>query len=90
MAKKLTDQKQSAVVSTRKAVGTLQKVLLMIEEDKYCPEIIQQLDAALGLLKSTKRTLLVGHLDHCLEHQIKQDKNQTVQELLQILNLNGK
>ena len=90
MAKQLTDQKQAALVSTRKAIGTLHKVLKMIEEDVYCPEVIQQVEAATGLLKSTKKTLLTGHLDHCLEHRIHEDKQATINELLQIFNLNGK
>lgn len=90
MAKKLTNQKEAAQVSTRKAIGTLNKVLKMIEEDQYCPEIIQQIDAVSGLLKSTKKSLLTGHLDHCLAHKLHEAKDQTISELLQIFNLNSK
>lgn len=80
----LTDQKTKALTAGKKASGTLSKVVKMIEEDEYCPDIIQQIDAVIGLLKSTKSTLLRGHLDHCLTEQLKQDKIKAIEELLKI------
>ncbi len=80
----LTGQKSKALTASKKAVGTLAKVVKMVDEDKYCPDIIQQIDAAIGLLKSTKSNLLRGHLDHCLTEQLKQDKNKAIEELLKI------
>jgi CsoR family transcriptional regulator, copper-sensing transcriptional repressor len=83
----LTTNKQKALKLSRQASGILAKVTEMIDHDTYCPEVIQQVDAAIGLLKSTKKELLGGHLDHCLEHQIHTDKKKTVEELLKIYNL---
>jgi DNA-binding FrmR family transcriptional regulator len=79
--------KQKASLSVKKAQGTMNKILKMIEEDRYCPEIIQQVDAVMGLLQSTKKTLLKGHLDHCLEDKLKQDKVTAIEELIKIFNL---
>lgn len=84
---RLSTDKQKAALSAKKALGTLNKVLEMIEQDSYCPEIIQQLDSATGLLRSTRAELLKGHLVHCLEHKLTEDKLGTVQELLKIYNL---
>jgi len=81
-------QKQAAALSVKKAKGVLEKVLLMIEADTYCPEIIQQIDAVNGLLKSSKKTLLTGHLDYCLEEKLKQNKGEAIGELIKIFNLN--
>jgi DNA-binding FrmR family transcriptional regulator len=81
------DNKQKASLSVKKSLGTVTKVLKMIEEDKYCPEIIQQIDAAIGLLQSSKKTLLIGHLNHCLEDKLKEDKNKTINELVKIFDL---
>ena len=82
--------KEKASLSTKKAQGTLNKVLKMIQEDQYCPDIIQQLDSTLGLLKSARKHLLMGHLDHCLIHKLHEDKNQAVNELLKIYTLGEK
>lgn len=90
MRKSLTGNKEKALLSTKKAVGTLQKVLEMIEDDKYCPEIIQQVDAAIGLLRSTKKNLLLGHLNHCLVKKLQENKKQTIDELMKIFNLGSK
>jgi CsoR family transcriptional regulator, copper-sensing transcriptional repressor len=86
----LSENKEKALLSTKKALGTLQKVLEMIENDKYCPEVIQQVEAAIGLLRSTKKNLLSGHLDHCLEEKLHQNKKQTVDELMRIFDLGGR
>lgn len=81
------ENKLKASMSIKKAQGTLNKVLQMVEEDQYCPEIIQQIDAAIGLLQSSKKKLLLGHLDHCLKGNLKDNKSQTVEELVKIFDL---
>lgn len=78
-----------SLLLTKQAMGTLNKVTTMIEADQYCPDIIQQVDAAIGLLKSAKKELLIGHLDHCLEENLHTNKKKTVQELVDIFKLNN-
>lgn len=75
------------MLSTKKSVGVTNKVMQMIETDEYCPDVIQQIDAAIGLLQSAKKTLLMGHLDHCLADNIKQNKDKTIKELIRIFDL---
>jgi DNA-binding FrmR family transcriptional regulator len=81
------ENKQKAALSVRKARGAIDKILSQIEEDAYCPEIIQQISAAKGLLDSAKKTLLVGHLDHCLIEKMNEDSPRTTKELLKIFDL---
>jgi DNA-binding FrmR family transcriptional regulator len=61
----------------------------MIENDTYCPEIIQQADSTIGLLKTAKRELLAGHLDTCAMDQLKKNKDKAIRELLKIYNLSN-
>lgn len=81
------DIKHKALLSAKKSQGTVVRILQMIDEDKYCPEIIQQIDAAIGLLQSSKKTLLLGHLDHCLEDKLKEDRAKAINELVKIFDL---
>jgi len=81
------DNKIKASLSIKKSQGTINRILQMIDEDKYCPEIIQQIDAAIGLLQSSKKTLLLGHLDHCLEDKLKEDRTIAINELIRIFDL---
>ena len=78
---------QAATLSIKKAQGAIEKILEMIDEGKYCPEVIQQVDAAIGLLKSSKKSLLTGHLDHCLLVKMKEDKQGAMEELVKIFDL---
>ncbi|OGI58136.1 hypothetical protein A3F19_02425 [Candidatus Nomurabacteria bacterium RIFCSPHIGHO2_12_FULL_37_29] len=69
------------------AIGSLNTIPNMVNEKRYCPEIIQQLDSVVGLLKSARTELLRGHLDSCLSEQLKNDKEGAVKELLKIYNM---
>ncbi len=69
------------------AMGSIAKIPDMIAEKRYCPEIIQQIDSVIGLLKSARTELLRGHLDSCVAEQIKYDKEGAVRELLKIYNM---
>lgn len=89
MTKQLATEKNNSLKLARQAKGTLDKVILMIDENSYCPEIIQQTDSAIGLLKSVKRELLAGHLDTCTLDRLKKDKQGTIKELLKIYNLSN-
>lgn len=79
--------KQKASLSIKKARGTIDTVMAMVEDDAYCPDIIQQIDAVTGLLNSAKKKLLVGHLDHCLQDELQKNKPKAVQELIKIFGL---
>lgn len=82
-----TENKHKTSISIKKAKGIVEKVLKMTEEDVYCPEIIQQIDASIGLLNSAKKSLLRGHLNHCLEINMKEDKDSAILELIKIFDL---
>lgn len=82
-------KKDKALKLSKQAQGTLAKVISMIEDDKYCPEIIQQVDSVNGLLKSVKRELLSGHLDTCAIDQLKTNKQGAIDELIKIYNLSN-
>jgi CsoR family transcriptional regulator, copper-sensing transcriptional repressor len=88
--KKIVTEKQKALLSTKKAKGLVAKVSQMILEDQYCPGIIQQIDASVGLLNSVKKILLTGHIEHCLAYNMKENKEQAINELLKIYNLGKK
>lgn len=86
---KLSLKKQKTLKCAKQAQGTLGKVVLMIEDNRYCPEIIQQVDSVIGLLKTAKRELLAGHLDSCLIHQMAANKKKAIDELVRIYNLSN-
>jgi len=50
-----------------RAIGQLEAVKRMIEERKYCPDILTQIRAARSALKSVEASILEAHLGACVE-----------------------
>lgn len=61
----------------KRASGHLQSVIKMIEEEKSCLEIAQQMHAVENALSNAKKVLIHDHLDHCLEHALEDKKPST-------------
>ena len=51
-----------------RATGHLRSIVAMIEEDRPCVDIAQQLQAVESAIASAKRALIHDHVDHCLGH----------------------
>lgn len=51
----------------RRAEGHLRSVIAMLEEEKPCLDVAQQLHAVEKAITQAKRTLIQDHLDHCLD-----------------------
>ena len=86
----ISQDKTKALKAAKQAQGMLTKVISMIEEDVYCPNIIQQTDSVGGFLQRVKRELLAGHLDTCVMKRMSENKEQAIKEMLKIYNLTEK
>lgn len=53
-----------------RARGHLQSVTRMIEDERPCLDIAQQLHAVEKAIQQAKRTLVQDHIDHCLDEAI--------------------
>ena len=54
----------------RRAEGHLRSVVQMIEDERSCLDIAQQLHAVEKAIVQAKRTLVQDHLDNCLEEAV--------------------
>jgi len=50
----------------KRAAGHLKSTIQMLEDEKGCLDITQQLHAVEKAITNAKRTLIHDHLDHCL------------------------
>lgn len=55
------------------ARGQIEAVLKMIDEDRYCIDIINQLSATEALLRKARKTVLQGHLNGCVRDAVACD-----------------
>jgi DNA-binding FrmR family transcriptional regulator len=61
-------QSHPAIVKRlKRAGGHLQSVIEMIETERSCLDIAQQLHAVERAIAQAKKTLIHDHLDHCLD-----------------------
>lgn len=66
--------------------GHLDAVIGMVEEERYCPQIMKQTSALQGSLERINRILLQNHLETCVPKAIADGRSeQIVDELLESL-----
>ncbi|MEG3126042.1 metal-sensing transcriptional repressor [Sphingomonas sp. GB1N7] len=51
-----------------RAAGHLRSIVGMIDDQRTCVDIAQQLQAVENAVASAKRALINDHIDHCLVH----------------------
>ncbi|MDO4546025.1 MAG: metal-sensing transcriptional repressor [Bacillota bacterium] len=78
--------KTSVTRKVKIARGQLDGILKMIEEDRYCVDISNQLMAAQALLKSANREVLRAHIRNCVREGLQTDEpNAKLEEALALL-----
>ena len=72
----------------RRIEGQIRGLQRMVEEDRYCPDIITQIASAQEALRAVGRQLLRNHLKHCATTAIKKgpdEADRTYDELLELI-----
>ena len=62
--------------------GQIRGIKKMVEEDIYCDEILHQIMSAKASLDGVSKELLKAHINSCVVRQIKEGKEEVVDELM--------
>ena len=69
--------------------GQVRGVARMLEEDRYCIEVLDQLQAIKAALKKVEEQILKNHVDTCVAHAVesgdKADQRKKFSELADLL-----
>ena len=65
--------------------GQVRGIRGMVEREAYCTDIIIQVAAVSAALNSFNRVLLENHIKTCVTRDIKDGKEETVEELVDLL-----
>lgn len=65
--------------------GQIRGIKGMMEKDAYCTDIITQVSAVTAALNSFNKVLLSQHIKTCVIEDIKQGKEETIDDLLATL-----
>lgn len=69
--------------------GQVRGLARMLEEDRYCIDVITQIAAVRAALRRVEEQVLEDHVGHCVEHAIRsgdaEEQRKKVVELLEVL-----
>jgi DNA-binding FrmR family transcriptional regulator len=77
--------KRNVTRRLNRAVGQINGVKTMVEEDRYCGDVLTQLAAAESALRSVSRLLLQDHLQTCVVERVQQGDTEVIEELTTLL-----
>lgn len=81
--------KTSNLHRLRRIEGQIRGLQRMVEEDRYCADIIVQVASAQEALRSVARSLMRNHLHHCaaqaLTHGTTEESRAMYDELLELI-----
>lgn len=82
------DIKDKNLKRLRRIEGQVRGLQKMIEEDRYCPDILTQVSSVQEALRAVGRELMRNHLKHCATQAIRKggdEANATYDELIELI-----
>lgn len=84
-----TQAKAKTLGRLRRIEGQVQGIQRMVEEEKYCVDILLQLTAVQGAVEQVQKLLLGQHLESCVVEAVRsgntRDRQKKMDELLDVL-----
>jgi DNA-binding FrmR family transcriptional regulator len=81
--------KASCIKRLSRIEGQVRGLSRMVEEDRYCIDIVTQLSAVRAALRRVEQEILRDHVGHCVKHAMRSDdradQDRKIQELMDVL-----
>jgi DNA-binding FrmR family transcriptional regulator len=81
--------KKSNLARLGRIEGQVRGIARMIEEDRYCIDVLTQIRAVRAALDRVEQETLSDHLQHCVAHAFhagsERDRRTKIDELLEVL-----
>jgi CsoR family transcriptional regulator, copper-sensing transcriptional repressor len=89
-----TTSKTSTLSRLNRIEGQVRGLAGMVEDDRYCIDIVTQIGAVRAALRRVEEEILRGHVAHCVAHAIasgdKADQRRKVAELMDVMGRAGR
>ncbi len=86
--------KQPLLTRLTRIEGQVRGIARMVEDDRYCIDVLNQVQAVKAALKKVEEQVLKDHAAHCVAHAIKsgdsKDQTQKFNELVELFSRYGK
>ena len=84
--KKRSDSEYKKLINRLNRIeGQIRGIKRMVENDAYCPDILVQAAAANAALNAFNKELLSNHIRTCVANDIREGKDETIDELMDTL-----
>ena len=81
--------KASSTKRLNRIEGQVRGLSRMVDEDRYCIDIVTQIAAVRAALRRLEEEILRDHVGHCVEHAIasgnKTEQRQKIEELMAVV-----
>ena len=78
-------ERRNMLNSLSRIEGQVRGIRKMVENDVYCPDILIQVSAVNAALNSFNKVLLAEHIRSCVAEDIREGKEETIDELVLVL-----
>ena len=86
MTKVRTEQEYKDLITRLNRIeGQIRGIKGMVERNAYCTDILTQVSAANAALNSFTKVLLANHIKTCVAQDIRDGKDETIDELVSTL-----
>ena len=84
--KKRSDEEVRSLTNRLNRIeGQIKGIKKMIEEDRYCVDVIMQVASVQSALNSFNKVLLASHIKTCVVDDIKSGNEETIDELCELI-----
>ena len=74
------EEKKRQLNRVSRAIGHLQHVKAMIENDEDCSDVLIQISAVTSALRNLGKEIINEHMTHCIVHAIEEGNTDAVEE----------
>ncbi|MFH1412473.1 MAG: metal-sensing transcriptional repressor [bacterium] len=78
----MTTNHSKILINLKKVNSLTLRIIKMVEDKKYCIDIMQQNLAVIGLLKSVHQMVMEGHLNSCFRRAMSSKDEKLKQEMI--------
>lgn len=82
----MSPERKKAMQNLKTVRGQIDGIIKMLEEDRYCMDISNQISASTSLLKKANMHILSGHLHSCVKSAMQEeDMHEKIKEIEDVL-----
>lgn len=82
----MNNEQKEAMKTLKISKGQIEATIRMIEDERYCVDVSNQIIAAQSLLKKANLLILKQHMNHCVIEAFEHDKgSEKIDEIIDLL-----